>query len=389
MDAEHEAHLRRILEGRRARGVFDRAPETPKMPISTQPTDDTPLPSRGASTSAAPSPRAAASNFLDRVGELTRQRPPSSGGLAHRAYASSADVDVPPRDTTSSTPVPEPPPAHPIFRKDVFRNFRTNPLIVTPTIRPYRADKRQLVADDQRAALQLEAEVRETAEDAFRKPLTQANPFRDQSFECYVFSGGDDADAHLVGGGVAPDEVSHEVTTAQIKNGTLPVVQPYEFCAAAIHTRDRTASNINPAAAIDHLMRGDWFIKSTRHQDAAHHRYFWLGGSGMLFWAKVPHNTPYLASSINIEDIVDVVPSMAADPVTGRPVHILSIWCTSQRVIQIGTEQPAKFDIWFAGLLVASKAAREHNQAFYSRHSTMKAAKRSGMPRIPVASASD
>lgn len=420
MDAQHEDHLRRILEKRRARGALlnndiDERPSphpapppaSPKRASSYEPQPQFQSQQSAPAQQAQSTYRDAA--FLDRMRNVIKDAPVNPVVAARTPSITERSPDAQDEETTSGA-------SDPLFKKGVFDNFRNRPVLVAPSIKPYRREEGPPAS--QRGVIILSdgepmhsaraprfangGEIAAPRTSAGRSwdaspirsqaPVTKTNPFRAQDFDEFVHSGEADGleneENRLV---VAANRgsVSLSATTgaprarllsAHVKRN-IPLQRPFD---AVVDQSDKGAivaasSGVDNRAAIDQLMAGDWFIKNTRHNDAANNRFFWLDGRGMLYWAKTPHASPFLSSSCKVEDIVDVIPDTAKDP-NGRLLHVISIWTTS-RAIHIATENQRKCDVWFAGLRAATNRLREHNQLYYARTSTMRPMKHHVAPR--------
>ena len=123
---------------------------------------------------------------------------------------------------------------------------------------------------------------------------------------------------------------------------------------------------------VEALKKGDWFLKWTRRKDKVHRRYFWLDvDRSMLFWAKTPEAFTYISPSIKIDEITGIEAQCVVDDASGKTLYLLII-STVQRMVQMGTEQRDKFDVWFDTIQRLSDQVRDFNAKYYQRYAGSK-----------------
>ena len=280
--------------------------------------------------------------------------------------------------------------ANPLFARGRFDSYRSNPTpVVDPRrIKPYRSERQLVKRKNLNGDPMSEPRKRGSRDRSYSPatrqrletlPVTESNPFRQQSFNGFVLAPN-----------YAPPLECVEVLDAAARHGSNTAAsrnhRSENLAEPAFHGRLAAGGRepspgangrepVYPASdAIDALMSGTWFYKWARRKDKIHRRYFWLHGNGTLFWAKAPHANLVVSSSLPVTEIVDLEAKSEVDANTGRTFYVMVIW-TVNRTVQIGTELHDKFDMWFEALSNLSRGAREHNQAYYSRHSTMRPVK--------------
>ena len=258
-----------------------------------------------------------------------------------------------------------------LFAKGIFSNFRHNPVLVSPNVRPYRSSSAgpaqvrptsPLATSPNRGAQTSPGRGgaagtkspnrggspgRSLAKGklmaTFAEPVTARNPFRHQTFEEFSLNPRHGPPSDFVPLSALADQlVTKRLPTAPVRQSTVGVEHVRPKAAPTAGSRPL----FNLAECVQVLSRGDWFLKWTR-KGQVHKRYFWLDASrGCLVWGKHPDSSILLTSSLRLAEVVSMQAQCVVEDETNRTYYKMHI-VTQDRFLHVATEKRDKFDVWF------------------------------------------
>lgn len=242
-----------------------------------------------------------------------------------------------------------------LFSRGAFSNFRKNPILLTPHVKPYLKPAESTEIIQQRApSIQAECHV------------TQANPFRNQDFDDFV---------------QAPNYEAPQNLQALSPKAREPIRQ----------TRDDDVDRQRPPVfdlrmCIATLEEGDWFMKWSQMKNKVHRRYFWIDETTGLCWSKTTKADSFyfFTKVMKFSEMTEIQTQCYTDEGTGKVYYLMMIWSV-QRFLQIGTELKDKFDVWFFTLQRLSEQQQDQNRRFFGRYTGSGITKREPLLRIAQA----